>query len=113
MRALGGVGVLTLLTLGICIYLVLLNRSCSALFTLAAIGGGWLISNLLKLGFERPRPDLFPHDVILYTASFSSGHAMVSAVMVSAAWAGLCWLAALSLQQRGVVEPTADTDQSE
>ncbi|RTZ48007.1 phosphatase PAP2 family protein [Candidimonas sp. SYP-B2681] len=78
--ALGSVGVLSILTLGICVYLFLINRARAALFTLAAIATGWLVSNLLKLAYDRPRPDLFPHESILYTASFPSGHAMMSAV---------------------------------
>lgn len=78
--ALGGVGVLTLLTLGTCIYLLMIGRARAALFTVAAIGSGWLVSNALKMGFDRPRPDLVPHGSIVYTASFPSGHAMMSAV---------------------------------
>ncbi len=78
--ALGGVGVLVLLTLGACIYLLLSNRARTALFTIAAIGGGWLVSNLLKLGYDRSRPDLVSHEAVVYTASFPSGHAMMSAV---------------------------------
>jgi undecaprenyl-diphosphatase len=126
-----------------------------------------LLSTLLKLGFERPRPDLVPHAVVVYTASFPSGHAMLSAVTwltlgallmrveprrrvkayvlalavlttllvgasriylgvhwptdvlagwcIGAAWALMCWLAALWLQRRGRVEETrevADDDPS-
>jgi len=78
--ALGGVGVLTLLTLGTCIYLLMIHRARAALFTMAAIGSGWIVSNVLKMGFDRPRPDLVPHGSIVYTASFPSGHAMMSAV---------------------------------
>lgn len=78
--ALGGVGVLvfmTLLTLG---YLLLSRYFRAALFTLVSVSGGWLISTVLKMVFERPRPDLVPHGSIVYTASFPSGHSMMAAV---------------------------------
>ena len=45
-----------------------------------ALGGGTALSSLLKLGFARPRPNLVPHAVEVYAASFPSGHAMLSAV---------------------------------
>jgi undecaprenyl-diphosphatase len=34
-----------------------------------------------KLGFARPRPELVPHGAEVYTHSFPSGHAMLSAVI--------------------------------
>ena len=49
-------------------------------FVIAAVVGGTLLSTALKMGFERPRPDLVPHGTRIYTASFPSGHAMLSAV---------------------------------
>jgi len=140
---------------------VLSRRRAAALLVLVAVAGGMLLSTLLKLGFERPRPDLVPHAVEVYTASFPSGHAMLSAVTwltlgallmrveprrrvkafvlamavlttllvgasriylgvhwptdvlagwcIGAAWALICWLAALWLQRRGRVEETRET----
>src|SRR5690606_19272307 len=41
---------------------------------------GLLLSTLLKLGYDRPRPDLVPHEALVYTASFPSGHSMMAAV---------------------------------
>ena len=78
--ALGSMAVLTLITIGALGYLLLSRRSRIALFTLVAVSGGMLLSTLLKMGFDRPRPDLVPHESIVYTASFPSGHSMMSAV---------------------------------
>jgi undecaprenyl-diphosphatase len=52
-----------------------------ALFVLSAILGGLLLSLALKVGFERPRPDLVSHGSMIYTSSFPSGHSMLSAVV--------------------------------
>ncbi|MBS9403239.1 phosphatase PAP2 family protein [Halomonas sp. TRM85114] len=78
--ALGGVGVLVLVSLGSLGYLLLARRYRAALFASVAVPGGILLSTLMKVGFDRPRPDLVPHDSLVYTASFPSGHAMMSAV---------------------------------
>jgi undecaprenyl-diphosphatase len=77
---LGGHGILGFVTLATVIYLLLTRRRGGALLVLAAIGGGMLLSMTLKMGFERPRPDLVPHGMRVYTASFPSGHAMLSAI---------------------------------
>lgn len=78
--ALGGVGVLTLLTLSVAGYLWLIGKVRAMLLVLGAIGSGLLASTLLKQGFDRPRPDLVPHDSLVYTASFPSGHSMMAAI---------------------------------
>ena len=79
--ALGGVGVLSLLTMLSVVYLWLQGMRRVAMFTLLAILGGLLFSTLLKVGFDRPRPDIVTHGALVYTASFPSGHSMLSAVV--------------------------------
>jgi undecaprenyl-diphosphatase len=71
-------GLLTVATLG---YLWLMGMRRAALYLLLAIGGGLLLSLALKAGFQRPRPDLVSHGSMVYTASFPSGHSMLSAIV--------------------------------
>jgi undecaprenyl-diphosphatase len=78
--ALGGIGVLTLLTLSVAGYLWLTRKRGAMLLLLVSVGGGQAVSSLLKEVFDRPRPDLVPHEAVVYTASFPSGHAMLAAV---------------------------------
>ncbi len=78
--ALGGIGILTTFTLGACGYLLLQGRRRTTLLVLISVGGGILISFLMKYGFSRPRPDLVPHVTYVATSSFPSGHSMMSAV---------------------------------
>lgn len=162
--ALGGVTLLTTLTLLSAGYLVAARRWATALFLIAAISSGATASTLLKLAFARARPDLVTHLVDVHTASFPSGHAMNSALtyltlgvllartersprvkayligaaltltllvgatrvylgvhwptdvlagwVVGGAWAIGCWAVAIRLQQRHVIEPTADANGS-
>jgi undecaprenyl-diphosphatase len=78
--ALGGVGILTMLTLAVAGFLILQNKKRTAIFIVAAVAGGLLLSSLLKSSFDRPRPDLVPHGTVVYTSSFPSGHSAMSAV---------------------------------
>ncbi|MDB5592494.1 phosphatase PAP2 family protein [Enterovirga sp.] len=78
---LGGHVILGLITLATIAYLLMTRRRGAALLVSASVGGGMIVSTLLKFGFERPRPDLVPHATQVYTASFPSGHAMLSAVV--------------------------------
>jgi undecaprenyl-diphosphatase len=79
--ALGGTGILSLLTLLTCSYLVMQKNRVLAWFVLITIGTGMLCSFALKYGFSRPRPDLVAHGSYVYTSSFPSGHSMMSAVV--------------------------------
>lgn len=78
--ALGSTTVLTFVTLGVAGFLALSRRRATAMLVLAAVGGGTLLSNALKYLFDRPRPDIVPHAMEVYTQSFPSGHSMLSAV---------------------------------
>jgi undecaprenyl-diphosphatase len=78
---LGGVGFLTLLTIAVIGFLLVARKPKGALAVLIAVGGGIVISSLLKAGFDRPRPDLVPHGSLVYTSSFPSGHSMMSATV--------------------------------
>ena len=78
--ALGGTGILIMLTSFVAIYLWTSAKRRSMVMVVAAISSGFLMSQILKRTFDRPRPDLVPHGDYVYTASFPSGHAMMSAV---------------------------------
>lgn len=78
--ALGSIGVLGFITITTSLLLLLQNSTRPALFLLAAVGSGMLLSSLMKLGFDRARPDLVPHGATVFSASFPSGHALISAV---------------------------------
>ena len=79
--ALGGIAVLTLVSLCAVLYLVTLKKYGRAAYLAATIVTGTLMSNFLKAGFDRPRPDFIPHDITVFTASFPSGHSMMAALV--------------------------------
>lgn len=78
--SLGGTAVLTLLTLATLGFLLISRKRGAAILVAVSVAGGTLLSSLLKSGFDRPRPDLVPHLVEVTSASFPSGHAMLSTV---------------------------------
>jgi undecaprenyl-diphosphatase len=43
--------------------------------------GGLLLNNVLKLGFDRPRPQFFDWGTHVMSSSFPSGHAMSAAIV--------------------------------
>lgn len=81
LTALGGTAVLTLVSAAAALFLWMARRPRSVALLLVAIAGGQVLSLLLKHGYARPRPDLVPHGSYVYTASFPSGHSMMSAVV--------------------------------
>jgi undecaprenyl-diphosphatase len=79
--ALGSVTVLTFVTLTVCGFLALVRRFRSLLLVLGSTVGGAVLNSVLKAFFARPRPSVVPHLAEVGSASFPSGHAMLSAIV--------------------------------
>lgn len=79
--ALGGAGVLTLVSLVSVGFLAVLGKRRAAVFVFLAVGLGQIFSAAAKAAFDRPRPDIVPHDAYTVTSSFPSGHSMMSAIV--------------------------------
>jgi len=78
--ALGGVAVLTLVTLAVVGYLLIVRKRRAALLVVIAVTGGLLIGGLLKHLIDRDRPPREFQTTYVFTHSFPSGHSMLSAV---------------------------------
>jgi undecaprenyl-diphosphatase len=154
--AMGSTGVLSLMIVIVVGFLLIIRKRQAAIMVLFSTLSGVILSTILKIGFNRPRPELVPHATPVHTASFPSGHAMLSAVVyltlgvllartqsaprvkayiilvsltltllvgisrvylgvhwptdviagwsLGSAWALLCWLAMLYLQDRKYIE---------
>ncbi|WP_158625956.1 phosphatase PAP2 family protein [Arsenicitalea aurantiaca] len=77
--ALGSFVLLTLIFIGVVGYLWMARIRGAAILVAVSVLGGSLLSNLLKAGYNRPRPDI-AYAAEQFTASFPSGHALLSAV---------------------------------
>jgi undecaprenyl-diphosphatase len=78
--ALGSTIVLGIILFAVVGYLLLSRRRAAAWLMLGAVLSGVALNNLLKYSFARPRPDLVLPAVRVFTASFPSGHATMSAI---------------------------------
>lgn len=81
LTALGGVTVLTLVSLVAFGAAAFSGRAKLGGAALAAVIAGSAATSLLKSGYARPRPDLVEHGTWVANASFPSGHSMMSAVV--------------------------------
>lgn len=80
LTSLGGYAVLTLVVAAVASYLMLVGKRAAAALVVCAVGSGAILSEALKLGFARPRPELVSQLAEVQSASFPSGHAMLSAI---------------------------------
>ena len=73
-----GIGLVTLIVSG---YLGLQRRFSLLSFVLASVVSATLLSVVLKNIFHRPRPQVVPHLTDIASASFPSGHSMMSSMV--------------------------------
>jgi undecaprenyl-diphosphatase len=78
---LGGIAVLSLCTLGVAGFLLMIRNYGAMWLVLVATSGGLILSSALKYVIDRPRPDFGERLSLVYTTSFPSGHSMMSAVV--------------------------------
>jgi len=81
LTALGGYPILVVIVAIVIGFLLVSGKLGPAAFVFLSITSGTLVSHLLKLLYDRPRPDIVDHLVSIHTASFPSGHATMSAVV--------------------------------
>lgn len=79
--ALGGMVVLFLITFFVGVFLFLMGKRHAMGLAWGATFTGALLSVVLKEIFDRPRPQVVPHLAEVESASFPSGHALMSAVV--------------------------------
>jgi undecaprenyl-diphosphatase len=80
LTSLGSVVVLGLILIAVVGYLLLAGKRAAAWLMLGAVVGGVRPNDLLKFGFARPRPDIAVPAERVFTSSFPSGHAALSAI---------------------------------
>ncbi len=80
LTSLGSTIVLGFVVLTVGSYLALARKLADLAFVLGATIGGQLLSIAAKVLVARARPDLIPGAPIVFTLSFPSGHALLSAV---------------------------------
>ena len=79
--AMGSSIVLILVVMAVSGFLWLQNQTRLLALLIAAMVGGTFLNALLKMTFARPRPSVVPHLREVFTFSFPSGHAALSAIV--------------------------------
>jgi undecaprenyl-diphosphatase len=80
LTSLGSIIVLLFMTFAVAIYLFLARKYAAAGLLLVTVFGGMAMNDLLKLAFARPRPDHVYQAARVFTSSFPSAHAELSAI---------------------------------
>ncbi len=96
--AIGGYPIIVLTMSVAIIVLLLLDLRAGALLLFGSIATGSAASTVLKIVFDRSRPDIVDPLDRTFTASFPSGHAMISML----AWMTMASIASCYIPHRGV-----------
>jgi undecaprenyl-diphosphatase len=78
-----GLGSTTIVFLAVAasaMFLTFRRRGRDALWLSVCVASGYVLMRVLKVAFDRPRPEIVPHAVRVTDASFPSGHAMLAAI---------------------------------
>lgn len=77
-----GTGLVVMVVVGVAaLFLHYTNHKYSSFLLLFSTAGGIVLNNILKLTFDRERPDVFEWSTHAASSSFPSGHAMSAAVV--------------------------------
>lgn len=76
----GGYPLIILTLAAVSGFFIVTKRYGAAVYAVLSVGSGALLSQTLKQYYARPRPDLVEHLDAVHTASFPSGHALVTTV---------------------------------
>lgn len=79
--AMGSTVVLLLLALAVAGFLWIHNQVRLLGLLILSVAGGEIMNSVMKQAFARPRPSVVPHLREVFTSSFPSGHATLSAVV--------------------------------
>jgi undecaprenyl-diphosphatase len=81
LTALGGVVVLSMITIFVVAFLMIRRMWHAMWLLLAATVGGGIVTTILKDMVDRARPQVFEHRSYVTTGSFPSGHSALSAAI--------------------------------
>lgn len=78
--SLGGTSLIVLITATVAGFLAMSGTRHAAVLMVVSVGSGAMLMSFLKQVFARTRPDLVEHSARVFTESFPSGHATLSAI---------------------------------
>jgi undecaprenyl-diphosphatase len=78
--SLGSTTIVVLITATVAGFLAMSGTRHAAVLMVASVSSGGLLMSFLKQVFGRTRPDLVAHSARVFTESFPSGHATLSAI---------------------------------